>query len=286
MIEGRDFAAVATVGSRERQEDDWGTHVDPPALEGGAALLAVVADGMGGMPAGDQASGLAVHAFLDSYLAVQKPAKDRLRHALAHANREVGIAIERAPDLVGMGCTLVAALFFSDRCEWLSVGDSFVLLARQGQVRRVNPLHTLAARLDARVRRGEMSQECALAHPERAALTSVVQGGPIDEVSHGELHLEPGDLVILASDGIATLPEPEVASICCRFRAEEAQRVADALVARIDALAVDGQDNATVIVVRSAAEEEPTVAIRQGQTGGAAPSDEAAKTRASEEACC
>ena len=284
MIEGRDFAAAATVGSRERQEDDWGTHVDPPALEGRAALLAVVADGMGGMPAGDQASGLAVHAFLDSYLIAQKPAKDRLRHALAHANREVGIAIERVPELVGMGCTLVAALFFLDRCEWLSVGDSFILLVRRGRVRRVNPLHTLAARLDARVKRGEMSKECALAHPERAALTSVVQGGPIDEVSLGDLRLEPGDLMMLASDGIATLPEADIASICCQLGAEDAKRIADALVSRINALGVGGQDNATVIVVRRAADEEPTIAIRQRRKDAAL--GEGADTRASEEACC
>ena len=285
MLEGRDFAAVATVGSRERQEDDWGTHVDPPALEGRAALLAVVADGMGGMPAGDQASGLAVQAFLDSYLTVQKPARDRLRHALAHANREVGIAIESDPELVGMGCTLIAGLFFMDRCEWLSVGDSFILLAREGRVRRLNPLHTLAARLDDRVKRGQMSKDYALAHPERAALTSVVQGGPIDQVSHGELHLQPGDLMVLASDGIATLPEAEIASICCQFRAQDANRIADALVARIDALNVAGQDNATVIVVRRAADEEPTVAIRPGRNVARA-AGERDSARVSGEACC
>ena len=265
MIEGRDFAAAATIGSRERQEDDWGTHVNPPAVEEPAALLAVVADGMGGMPAGDQASGLAVHAFLDSYSVAQKQAKDRLQHALAHANREVGVAIEGDPELKGMGCTLIAVLFFLDRCEWLSVGDSFILLVRDGRIRRVNPLHTLAARLDARVKRGEMSKECALAHPDRAALTSVVQGGPIEEVARGELHLEQGDLMMLASDGIASLPEAEIASICCQFRAEDAKEIADALVARINDRDVRGQDNATVIVVRRAADEEPTVAVHQGQ---------------------
>ena len=286
MIEGRDFAAAATLGCRERQEDDWGTHVDPPALEGRAALLAVVADGMGGMPASDQASGLAVHAFMDSYSIAQKPAGDRLRHALAHANREVGIAIESAPELAGMGCTLIAGLFFLDRCEWLSVGDSFILLFRKGRVQRINPLHTLAARLDASVKRGEMPKECALAHPDRAALTSVVQGGPMEEVASGELYLEPGDLMILASDGIATLPEREIASICCQLRTEDAKRIADALVARVDALGVGGQDNATVIVVRRAADEEPTVAIRRGREVGEALGDAGKRAKAVEEACC
>ena len=70
MIEGPGFAAASTVGARARQEDDWGTHVNPPRREAGARLLAAVADGMGGMPAGDKASSITVRTFLDSYGAI------------------------------------------------------------------------------------------------------------------------------------------------------------------------------------------------------------------------
>ncbi len=263
MLEGRDFAAAATIGSRDRQEDDWGTHANPPALEKGAVLLAVVADGMGGAPAGDLASHLAIQAFLDSYSAIQRPARERLRHALAHANRELGIAVETTPDLTGMGCTLVAALFFSDRVEWLSVGDSFILLCREGRLERINPLHIYARELDERVRRGEISPEYAHCNPDRASLTSVVMGGLLEEVSQGELLLEPGDLVVLASDGIATLPEDELVSICSGHVEQDASPVAESLVARIEALGAKGQDNATVIVVRRAADEADMLALRE-----------------------
>ena len=263
MLEGQDFAAAATIGSRDRQEDDWGTHSNPPALEEGAVLLAAVADGMGGAPAGDRASGLVIQAFLDSYSAIQRPARERLRHALAHANRELGIAIETTPELAGMGCTLVAALFFADRVEWLSVGDSFILLCRGGRLERINPLHIYARKLDERVRRGEISPERADRNPDRASLTSVVMGGLLEEVSQGELLLEPGDLVVLASDGIATLPEDELVSICFGQAAQDASAVAESLVARIEALAAKGQDNATVIVVRRAADEADTMTLRE-----------------------
>ena len=266
MLEGRDFAAAATIGRRGRQEDDWGTHANPPALEEGAVLLAAVADGMGGAPAGNLASHLAIQAFLDSYLAIQRPARERLRHALAHANRELGIAVETTPDLAGMGCTLVAALFFSDRVEWLSVGDSFILLCRGGRLERINPLHTYARELDERVRRGEISPECAHCDPDRASLTSVVMGGLLEEVSQGELLLEPGDLLVLASDGIATLPEDELLSICSENVPQDALPVAESLVARIEALGAKGQDNATVIVVRRAADEADTLALRERDT--------------------
>ena len=256
MIEGRDFAAASTIGARKRQEDEWGTHVNPPALEAGAGVLAVVADGMGGMPAGDRASAIALRAFLDSYPALQLPARERLRRALAHANREVGIAVEVDAALAGMGCTLVAALFFPNRCEWMSVGDSFLLLCRDGRLERINPLHVHAHELDEQVLRGEITAAAAARDPDRASLTSAVQGTVLEEVAQGTLKLTPGDVVILASDGIATLSEEEIASICAEHDGEGARPIAETLIGQVDAAAHPSQDNATAVVVRCAADRE------------------------------
>ena len=249
MIEGCDFAAASTIGARKRQEDDWGTHVSPPAREPHARLLAAVADGMGGMPAGDRASSTALRAFFDSYRALELPAAERLRHALAHANREVGIAAEADPEVEGMGCTLVAGLFFRDRCEWLSVGDSLMLLVRDGDVKRVNPLHVYANELDELVRRGELSEEAARNDPERAALTSAIQGTVLEEVAQGVLALEAGDLLILASDGILTVTNEAIVSILAEQTEHGAESVARAIVDRIDAAGRSNQDNATLVVV-------------------------------------
>ena len=285
MIEGRDFAAAAMVGARRRQEDEWGVHLHPPAVESGAGLLAVLADGMGGAPAGDRASNIVVRTFLDSYPRCQEPARTRLRTALTAANDAIEEAIAANDALDGMGATLVAGLFFPDRCEWLSVGDSFIYLCRNGALSRVNPLHTYASELDARAARGEITREAALMHPDRPMLTSVVMGWPIEEVAQGELPLQRGDLVLLASDGLATLPDEEIAAICAQGTAwaqgeqaageqpedeqsegkqpegertqderaegegKNAQRIADALLDRIEACKAPRQDNTTVIVV-------------------------------------
>ena len=97
MIEGQDFAVAATVGMRESQQDDWGLHAEPPALEPDARLLAVVADGMGGGPAGDRASALAVGAFMDGYSSLALPIRERLRGAMLQANDAIGLAVEDAP---------------------------------------------------------------------------------------------------------------------------------------------------------------------------------------------
>ena len=249
MIEGRDFAAVATVGARERQEDDWGTHANPPAREEGADLLAAVADGMGGAPAGDQASRIVIRAFMDSYLSIDQPAGRRLHDAMFRANDAIEVAVQAQPDWAGMGATLVTALFFPDRCEWLSVGDSFILLCRDGRIECVNPLHIYANELEEKVRHGEISAEQALQDVDRNALTSVLMGEFVDEVAQGELRLVPGDAVLLASDGIASLPDEEIAAICTEFATVGAAKVAEILVARIEAMNLEGQDNVTVIVV-------------------------------------
>ena len=267
MLEGRDFAAASAVGTRERQEDDWGTHAHPPAQEKGTRLLAAVADGMGGAPAGDQASRIVIRTFMDSYLSIDQPAGRRLHDAMLHANEAIELAVQAQPNQDGMGATLVAALFFPGCCEWLSVGDSFILLCRDGRVERVNPLHIYANELDEKVRRGEISAEQALQHPDRKALSSALMGWPVDEVAQGRLRLASGDAVLLASDGIASLPDEEIATICTECAALSAAKIAETLVARIEALNLQGQDNVTVVAVLPEPDATEGTATGEGTAG-------------------
>ena len=250
MVEGDHFAVASMVGGREVQQDDWGAHSDPPSLEGDARLLATLADGMGGMPHGEDASAVAVRGFLDAYSALGEPASKRLRGALAAANRSVGAVVDARPEFEGMGTTLVAGLFFDDRVEWLSVGDSLVLHYRQGRLRRINPLHIYARDLDEMARRGEITESEARNHPYRVALTSAVQGGEILDVSQDCLPLLPGDVVLLASDGIATLTEADLTAICSEHASGPMAHIADTIISQIDSRQRRSQDNATVIAVR------------------------------------
>lgn len=254
MVEGRSFAAASMIGARSRQEDDWGLHAQPPVLEEGATLLAALADGMGGAPAGDVASRIVVKSFLDRCRHGREPARERLNSALQAANDDISAEVAANSRLDGMGATLVAALFVGDACEWLSVGDSHILLCRDGFIRRVNPLHTYAQQLDAQADRGEIPREAALSHPDRPMLTSVVMGIPLEEVAQGALPLRMGDVVLLASDGVDTLPHDAMAEVCGQGATPEhqgarAQWIADTLLDRIEACAVPRQDNATVIAV-------------------------------------
>ena len=260
MIEGRDYAIAATIGARRRQEDCSGLDPEPPrSREGSPGLLAVVADGMGGAPAGDQASQLVVDAFISGYgVAEQASAAERLHFALEHANQTLGEKIRvNAAELTGehgesAGCTLIASLFFADRYFWLSIGDSLILRYRNGRLERINPLHVYAIELDELVRRNRISAAEADAHPDRLALTSAVLGAAIEQFEQGEENLLANDILLLSTDGIDTLDEAELTGICLAHQ-QDANEIARAIIQRIDAAERAGQDNATVFVVRRGA---------------------------------
>ena len=249
QIEGRHFAAATMIGARKRQEDAWSAQVVSDDDTGEGLLLAVVADGMGGLPAGDQASRITIRNFAGSYPLITKPPVERLRPALLHANQAMRTAIEADPSLRGMGSTLVAALFLEHCFHWLSVGDSHIFHWRGDALERVNPLHTYGRELDARAARGEISAMRAVLHPQRAAITSAVMGLPLDEVAEGEVDLADGDVVVLASDGIETLSDGETAAVLRSHRAMGASRIAEAIIGRIEERANQWQDNVTAVVV-------------------------------------
>lgn len=103
MIEGRHFAAATVIGARKRQEDAWSVQVVTDDDTGEGLLLAAVADGMGGLPAGDQASRITLRNFVGSFPLVTKPPAQRLRPALAHANHRSEYGDRSRPVASGNG---------------------------------------------------------------------------------------------------------------------------------------------------------------------------------------
>ena len=136
----------------------------------------------------------------------------RLDEALKLANAAIGRCVEENPALNGMGCTLIGAAFGPAGVEWVSVGDSPLFLVRQGEIVLLNEDHSLAPEIDKLAAAGKMSWEDAQADPRRHFLRSALTGAEIDLIdrSRRPLALEPGDVVILASDGIHTLSQPDI----------------------------------------------------------------------------
>ena len=253
-----EHASRASKGARSYQEDAAvvqagdADHRVPASGRNVETLTAVLADGMGGHAGGALASTTACGIFLRAYATSSGEVPARLDEALKLANAAIGQQVEENPSLDGMGCTLIGTAMGPAGIEWVSVGDSPLYLLRQSEIVALNEDHSLAPEIDKLAAAGRMSWEDAKADPRRHFLRSALTGSDMELIdrSHRPLPLEPGDVVILSSDGIHTLEEADILRIVTQTAPRGCEAVADALIAAVDAAGDLYQDNTTVVVVR------------------------------------
>ncbi len=244
MIPGRQFAGLQLQGSRPYQEDDFGFLNDVKETDPRPShLLVVLADGMGGHSGGAHASALAVDTFLQTYQGALGSVTERMVKSLNESNDRI-----RA-DSEGMGCTLVATAFLDDGLVWVSVGDSPFWRFRDGGIKQLNEDHSMAPLLAQQVTAGAISPEEAARHPHRNALRSALIGEPIPKLDLREspVRLKAGDKFLLASDGLQTLTDQEIAAILKEDA--DALDLARKLLKAVEERNRRGQDNTTAIVV-------------------------------------
>jgi serine/threonine protein phosphatase PrpC len=251
----RDYAGQRIQGGRDYQEDDFGFDATRPE-----EFLMVLADGMGGHEGGAYASGLAVQSFIGYYRATEEgDVAARLKTALAQTNEEIAKEIEVNAGLDGMGCTLVAVIISADyRMQWISVGDSPLWLYRRGHLDRCNADHSMKPVLENQVEKGLLTEVEALSHPDRNLLRSAMTGYKIEFVDAAEepLELFPNDRLLLASDGLLTLSDREIAGILARPRTADA--ITADLLNAVKQKHRPAQDNATAMTIIVPGPEEAT----------------------------
>jgi protein phosphatase len=191
-------------------------------------------------------------SFISTYAGLNGARGDRLLTSLRSANESIAAQVQANPMLSGMGTTLVAAVFGDEGVEWVSVGDSPLLLFRRGEIALLNEDHSLAPELDRLASLGRITVEQAKADPRRHMLRSAVTGEDLDlvDVSRRPLALEQGDYVILASDGLQTLEQSEIERIVAAYAEDGSEAVANALIRAVEAMRDPHQDNTTVLAVR------------------------------------
>ena len=218
--------------------------------------LFLVADGMGGHQAGEQASSLTVRSIewfmlntLKWFFHLQGPEEKNVlsefQAALRQADRALFEQAERHPELHGMGTTLTMAYHLSGELFIIHVGDSRGYLLRAGQLHRLTSDHTLTAEL---VRRGALDPQDEAHHPYRHVITNCVGGTePGVSVEAHKLDLAPGDVLLLCSDGLTEMVDDK--TIQAVLNHEPDPRFAcEHLVSRANQ--AGGKDNITVIVAR------------------------------------
>lgn len=253
-----EHACRATQGARPYQEDMaafWpgeDAFADQGGNMRGAYLVAVLADGMGGHTGGALASRMVCETFLNAFARQSEPLPQRLVTSLEASNHALAEKVAANPILSGMGSTVIGAAFGPEGLQWVSVGDSPLFLYRRGEIALLNEDHSLAPELDRLAEAGRITFDQARSDPRRHMLRSAVTGEEIElvDVSRKPLVLEPGDYVILASDGVQTLEADEIVRIVDAYGGEGPQAVANALIREVDMMRDEHQDNATVVAIR------------------------------------
>ncbi len=216
---------------RDHNEDSY--VVDPQLA------LVAVADGMGGHRGGDVASTTALDAFHASFTS-----NGGMRDAVRAANDAV---IERSTNeaqLRGMGTTLTAGVLGEDGTLLVGhVGDSRAYLLRAGALTRITTDHSLVEEL---MTAGELTEEEAERDPRRSMITRALGLEPDLEVDLYPVALQPGDRVLLCSDGLTTMVrEDEIEKIL--VDEPDADAAARQLIEAANA--AGGLDNITVLLL-------------------------------------
>ena len=217
-------------------------------LYAGSHLLAV-ADGMGGMAAGDVASAITIEAMKPLDVPIDNDHQmDSLHQALEAANGRIAETVAADPTLQGMGTTLTAMLFSGSRAALAHVGDSRAYLLRAGRLNQLTKDDTYVQML---VDQGLIRPDEAGSHPRRAVVTQALQGEPVSP-SYVVVEPEPGDRWLLCSDGLTTVVSFE--SIEAALLAHtDPQACADQLLDM--ALRGGGPDNISLIVADLTADD-------------------------------
>lgn len=170
----------------------------------------------------------------------------RVAAALREANRRVFETARENPSARGMGCTAEVVVIDGGMAVVGHVGDSRVYRMRRGKLTQVTRDHTLVSRL---IEFGQITEKEAETHPRRSELQQAIGGRPEVYPDVYGVTLEPGDWIVVCSDGLSNQVSLETLQAVLRD-AKNAERAARRLVNMV--LADGAQDNVSVAVVRAA----------------------------------
>lgn len=264
------FGSAWTQGIRDEQQDYFAlADQENSGLPGHAGVLAILADGMGGMARGREAARIAVDTTRQEY--ARKDGATNVSTALLEAIRKANLAVyklaEEQSGKYPVGTTIVAAVIHGRDLFWVAVGDSRVYFCRKGNIRQLSTDQNYGRYLLERVAKGELSQGEYDAAADKSALTYFLGLPSLPEIGWGhERELSPGDCIILCSDGVyKTLVDDALASAVCGQ--EDPQVTAESIINDVIARGNPYQDNATVVIMRllgDASVGEDAMASAQG----------------------
>ncbi len=236
-------AARTDVGMiRSGNEDSFAVDASP------ARGIFIVADGMGGHAAGEVASEMAVQIVQRELASVRDLEHEDViklvASALKRANRAIHDRTIAEVDKQGMGTTASVLLVSAGHYLIGQVGDSRVYLLRDGAFSQLTKDHSY---VQEQVDAGFLTPEQARYHPYSNVITRCVGAGQDVEPDIYRGDVRPGDIYLVASDGLTGMVDDRRLAQLLSSRAEPERKV-QALIT--EANGRGGLDNITAIIVQ------------------------------------
>lgn len=242
------------VNSDLTQPDNWFAPTTPDEVFslGEYGCVIVVADGMGGMNAGEVASELAINCIKDSFSQVKDFSKIKdcsnhvenfMKKIIVEADSVIKKKVKEDPATSGMGTTIVMAWVLDEVAHIAWCGDSRAyIFNRNSGLSRLSRDHSYVQEL---VDTGKLDPELAFDHPNSNIITRSLGDSPVkaqpDYVCKG---LTVGDYLLLCTDGLCGLVrDEEILDILMQEHSSITDYKANLLTAAFDA---GGYDNVTM----------------------------------------
>lgn len=242
-----DFGNMQHQGRRDYQEDSFGfSDISDPELVAKRGILAIVADGMGGLKNGKSISERAIGKFRKAFLNFS-PAGNiprQLSSLVAETNHDI-----YETDRQKGGTTLICVYIYRNGMHWVSVGDSAIFLFRQGRLYQLNKEHNRLNELYLKFMYREITKEQLMAEPSLQGLTSNIGRRELRDLDQNltGLRLQSGDRILLCTDGVSgRLTEKE---LLVAMSQGTAQACADAMKSMVLKKNAPKQDNLTAEVI-------------------------------------
>jgi serine/threonine protein phosphatase PrpC len=215
--------------------------------------LFVVADGMGGHANGQDASRLAIQTIINFMLPILSAGgemnDDGFMKLLSDGVQQANQAVhqnnqERRAD---MGTTMTTALVVGSMAYIANVGDSRTYLYREPEgLSKITHDHSVVASL---VDAGVIKPDDIYTHPKRNQIYRSLGEKPVVEVDTFKVQLQPGDKLLLCSDGLWDMVrDPEIQRVMRAPASDPSQTTSGLIQAALNG---GGEDNISVIVVNA-----------------------------------
>ena len=236
-------------GKRPYQEDSFGFSDISQEKTIKKGVLAVLADGMGGLTNGKQVSTGVVGALLDWFNNDNTLCENSIdiKRTVEAINGDIARSCS-ADGRVLAGSTLASVLIKGDEMSWLCVGDSRVYLKRDGKLHIVNEDHDFLNDLLEMYINGECALSDAFGEVQKDSLVNCIGKPQITNFDYNKkaFKLCDGDIIVLCSDGIYNaFTSEEFNELIGSDAMQSAAHIRDTVLSKN----FSNQDNLTVLVL-------------------------------------